>query len=1539
MSVDDTPAGNGRSEHGDAVKRALVALRETRARLTALESARDEPIAVVGLACRLPGADDADGFWDLVENGRCAVGDVPADRWDVDAWYDPDPDAPGRMYTKRGGFVEGIDLFDADLFGINPREAAATDPQHRLLLETAWQALEDAGISPPACHGSPTGVFVGISYSDYGRRLERAGETDPYLLPGMSLNAAAGRLSYTLGLKGPSIAIDTACSSSLVAVHQAIHSLRTGECDLALAGGVNVILSPEMYVLACKARMLSPSGLCHTFDAAADGFVRGEGCGVVVLRRLSEAVARDERILALLRGSAVNQDGRTSGLTVPSSAAQEEVIRRALARARLEAADIDYIEAHGTGTMLGDPIEMTALGAVFGNRPRTAPLVVGSVKTNIGHAESAAGVAGLIKVVLSLVHGRIPAHLHLADPNPHIPWADLPMVVPTAARTWTPTAGRPRRAGISSFGFSGTNAHIVVEEAPPGRDRPVEAGRDRLFVLSARSDAALREQAGRWAVRLRAGNADAADACRVAACGRARFAERIAVNGRSAGDLAAGLQSWLTDGKAVAAGTCPDDPGGIAFLCSGQGSQHAGIGRGLYDDSAAAHAVFDQAAAVLAGTLERPLLEVMFGSDDALHETAYTQPALYTLSVALAAAWRERGIVPAAVLGHSIGEYAAAHLAGVVGFEDGLRLVAARGRLMQGLAERGAMAAVQAPADAVEEAVRRFGGDEVSLACRNGPMNQVVSGRAAAVRRVTDALAEDGRKIRPLKVSHAFHSVVMEPMIEAFAEALSDVALSPPALPMVSNVTGTVAGDEVTDPAYWIRHTREAVRFADGMATLARLGSGAYLELGPGSTLLGMAEACLADADTPVRFIPSLGRDLADDASLRTATAALFVAGHEPDWRAVNGPGQIVSLPGYAFQRKRHWLLKASDRPGGDNAAAAPDDGLLLYRVAWRATERPATPAKTSGSWIVAEAGAPGFCHAVADALARRGAEVRRMPPTAAMVAISPETTGVLFAGAAIDDPVATERALAGGLLGLAQRVAATGGARLWIVSEGAMRIGDEALGICPGASAMWGFGKAFGLEAAGSWGGLIDRDPTASAEDVVDALLAADGENQVALRGRGRFVARLERIAGMPASPYRLRGDGVYAVTGGTGALGLRVVDWLVARGAKDIVLLSRGGASPETEELARRSGERGIRIRVARCDMGNDAAVRTTFDGFGPSLRGVVHAAGIVSQVDLADETPAGVRAVLAAKVRGAWALHEATAGSDLDLFVLYSSIAALWGSKGQAAYAAANGYLDGLAAHRRGLGMPALSVNWGPWSGGGMADTAEAAWLQSSGIRLIDPDRALAALDQALAAGVPQVGVADVDWPTFAPLYAHRGGGRLFDDMAEDAEEPAADAVAAAASALVAELGKLAPRRRTARLSAFIREQAAALLGTEPSAIPAGKGFFEIGMDSFLQVELRGRLKAALGIPLPPTVALEHHTADMLARHLLADRLGLSVGGEDDQRIAGPQAAAHPAPSVSAMDDDALASLIDIALAALDRPTGNRLPCTRRQTPATP
>jgi acyl transferase domain-containing protein len=648
----------GHDEAVSPVKRALIEIRDLRARLARAEAAHSAPIAIVGMGLRFPGgATDAGAFAELLWNGTDAIGPIPADRWPVDALYAEDPDAPGKMITRRGGFLDGVDQFDADFFGISPREAASMDPQQRLLLEIAWEALESAGYSPAALAGTKAGVYLGICNSDYGRSLLSDTDLiDAYASSGNAFSVAAGRLSYFLGLQGPSMAVDTACSSSLVAVHLACQGLRLGECDLALAGGSNLILTPEMNISFSKARMMAPDGRCKTFDAAADGYVRGEGCAVIVLRRLADAVADGDRVLAVVRGSAVNQDGRSAGLTAPNGPAQEAVIRAALSAAALPATSVGYVEAHGTGTALGDPIEVGALAAVFGpGRDVRQPLAVGSVKTNIGHLEAAAGIAGVIKVILSLQRKQIPPHLHFRTGNPRIDWASLPITVPIAPTPWPMIDGR-RVAGVSSFGFSGCNAHVILEDAPPADAPAIDRQRPlNLLVLSASGRSALTEMARRYSSVLCDGEA-VADVCYTASAGRSHFAERLAVVGAGAGELREALAAYVDGTESAAVVTGRHDGTAtpqVAFLFTGQGAQYVGMGRALYETSPTFRDAIDECAEGLAPYLETGLLNTLWGESPAapLDRTACAQPALFAIEYALSVLWRSWGVEPAAVLG------------------------------------------------------------------------------------------------------------------------------------------------------------------------------------------------------------------------------------------------------------------------------------------------------------------------------------------------------------------------------------------------------------------------------------------------------------------------------------------------------------------------------------------------------------------------------------------------------------------------------------------------------------------------------------------------------------------------------------------------------------------------------------------------------------------------------------------------------------------------------------------------------------------------
>lgn len=1504
------------------------------------EPASTGAIAVIGMMCRFPGARDPAAFWRLLRDGTDAVTEVPRDRWDAAAYYDPAPGATGKMYTRAAGFLAEIDSFDAAFFGISPREALSMDPQQRLLLEVSWEALEQAGQAPERLMGSATGVFVGLTTHDYEQQLRPLLADDLYAGTGNMASVAAGRLSYSLGLHGPTLAVDTACSSSLVAVHLACQSLRAGESDLALAGGVNVILSPEVMVNLCQLKALSPSGRSKTFDHSADGYGRGEGCGMVVLKRLEDAQRDRDHILGVLRSSAMNHDGRSNGLTAPNGAAQEMLLRRSLAQARLRPEQIGYLEAHGTGTALGDPIEVRAAAAVLGTgRPADQPLLIGSVKANIGHLEAAAGMASLIKVLLALQHDRIPPQIHITEKNHHIPWAELPVLIPQQGIAW-PRGSQRRVAGISAFGFSGTNAHLIVEEAParPVSEAPESAG-ICLLPLSAASPEALRALAQAYKTWLTEPEEDSAEADvsladlgHTAGCRRSHLQFRLAVTGRSRAELSERLTRFLSAGgpPAKAAARRPR----LAYVFSGQGSQWLGMGRQLLKWEPVFRQKLEQCDALLRRAAGWSLLAELSaeGETARLERTEIVQPLLFALQVGLAAVLQHWGVDPDAVVGHSVGEVAAACVAGALSLEDAVRVVALRGRVMQRAQGQGRMATIELPPGEVERRLAGQGGGVV-VAAINSPTATVVSGTQAAVERLTQALQREGVQTRFLEGPYAFHSPQMEPFQAELALGLRDLTPRSATIPIFSTVTGQESAGERLDAAYFARNLREPVRFSAAIDRLIQSGHTTFLELGPHPVLARAVSQCLTHLGKEGAVLASLRRNLDEPATLLGALGSLYERGLPVLWDNVYPQGRhCPSLPTYPWQRQRFWI----ERQPPSTADLPPVRRDDRYDVEWQAAALPTSapvPAAPSAVWIIlADQGGVG------EALARRlrghgqrclvvsagsrssqrGAEHFSVDPADEAELRRCFTEDRLGAGGvcrgvihlwSLDAPPEAELTVAGltraqrlGVCSLPVLVRAALGApgeippRLWLVTRCAQPAAAPGGPLAVAQAPLWGMGRVLSLEHPELWGGLVDLDPATTADADAVVLMAelwtSDREDQVAYRRGQRLVPRLVHRPGdaAPVERLRLRPDRTYLITGGLGALALTTARWLVERGARHLVLTGRSGL-PEREAWAASSSDpdlgpklavlqtleaRGATVRVVKTDVSDSTQMGALFAELSrtaPALAGIIHAAGTLAPQSLATAEQGTIDSVLRPKVAGAFILHQLTQRMELEFLVFYSSIAAVWGNAGAGSYAAANHFLDALAHHRRSLGLPALSVGWGPWSGAGMASGGEREF-EKMGLCRIQPAQGTAALESLLQTAATHAVCCSVDWRLFKPLLEARRQRPLLERISVSASAPAGQKGLGSWLPL---LEGTSGEERLQTLSKLLAELVAQVLGSiDPTALDPRQGFFQMGMDSLTSVQLKMLLEQNLACSLPSTLALEHPSITALAEHLFREVL---------------------------------------------------------------
>jgi len=1455
------------------LQRAVVALKEMRARLEQAKQLQNEPIAVIGLGCRFPGgAVDPEAYWELLETGRDAVGPVPRDRYDVERFYDPTPGTPGKTYCREGGFLERVDLFSPEFFRIAPREAEIMDPQQRLLLEVAWEALENAG-QARSLGSVPTGVFIGGTTTDYGTYVARKALRDnPHYGSGNTLNSMAGRLSYVFGLHGPSLAVDTACSASLVTVHLACQNLRLRDCDLALAGGVNLLLSPEVTVNISQAGILAADGRCKAFDAAADGYGRGEGCGIVVLKRLEDAVRDRDQVLALLLGSAVNHDGASGGFTVPNGAAQQALLRRAWSAANVRASDLDYLEAHGTGTPLGDPIEIRALDAVLrDDRRLDQPLPVGSVKTNLGHLESAAGVAALIKVVLGLQNERIPAQLHLHHPSPHIRWNDVRVRIVRDPLPWPRSENRRRLAGVSSFGLSGTNAHVVVAEPPATGTRAAD-GEDRTdslhaLTLSAKTEAALGVSATRLAQHLEAHpEQPLADVCFTLNTGRAAFPHRLSMVASRRDEFVERLRAFAKDGATPGMGGGPSrrHAARLAFLFPGQAGQHAGIGRSLYDGEPRFREALDRCDAILRPELGRPLRELLdeparAATDGAALGAVALESTLFAFEYALAALWTGWGVRPALVFGHGVGELVAACVAGVLGLEDALRLVVARGR---------------AP--------------------------------------------------------------------DTVGEVAASLSYRPPAIPLISSVTGELADDDLCRLAYWAEHARRPELLEAGLRQLAARSITLFLEVGPGSSLLELGRRSLGDEHhwLPSLGLPSLAADREDRRQLLETAGALWVQGAKVDWEQVapDPERRRVALPTYPFERRRCWVDE-SMAPSGlldgetrdEPEVDRPRSSESLFELGWvelhAASELPA-PARAKKWLILADRG--GLAASVQELLAERGAasvcvhagdryqrdeqgsltidprEPQHFARLLDDVLEDPGPWDVLHLwsadlgdgtrnGASLDDDLGLVLASS---LHMCQALLRLRGGRtdperdapgIWWATRGAQRIDGSAELSTPVTGSLFGFVRVLASEDPSLWRGIVDLDPEDSivqaAEDLVHTLLEPGDEDQLAYRGGRRFVGRLVPHRKAPGEKVDLRADATYLITGGLGGLGLEVARWLVAHGARNLALLGRTGASrPVAQEALVQLRRKGVRVRVIAADAAEPADVRRALDDLEtamPPLRGIVHAAGVLHDALVGDQTWESFRRVLRPKVLGAWNLHEQTARNELDFFVLFSSAAVL-GASGQSGYAAANAYLDSLAELRHQSGLPALSIQWGPWRETGMASglDVDAHWRRQ-GTEPLSTEEALNALGRALSSGRAHLAVLRFHWDRLFSPELPFARWTLLRDLARPQSRvtPLSSATPQGSSSagIRDRLERTHAAGRLALLESYVCDQIGRVIGYgDSSAMDPHAPLIDLGMDSLMAVQLRNGFRGDLGVDVTIGELLEGASIAQLSTRIL-DRMG--------------------------------------------------------------
>jgi len=1488
-------------------------------------------VAVVGMACRFPGgADSPDALWGLLDRGEDAIGPMPPGRFDIQRFVHPEPRTPGKIVTAEGGFLEGVDRFDAAFFGISPREARKIDPQQRLLLELAWEALEDGAIVPSSLAGSRTGVYAGLWTSDYETVMARQiDDIDLYSTTGGGRYSAAGRVSFAFDLRGPSMTVDTACSTSLVALHLGCQALRTGEADLVLAGAANLILQPYVSIGYSRSGMLSPGAHCRFGAPSPDGYVRSEGAAMVALKPLEAALRDRNPIHAVILGSCVNSDGRGSGsLVAPSEDAQADMLRAAYENAGVLPGDLAYVEAHGTGTAAGDRVELGALASVLGRRERPVP--VGSIKTTIGHTEAASGLAGLIRAILVLRHRRVPPSRTSSELNPEIPWSELGLELPV--RTTRLEGGADSLiAGVNSFGVSGTNSHIVISgplvSADRTTDAEVEPGRTaRIVTLSAATPDALDESARNlrrflWHSEQPDGPT-LEDLSYTTTCRREHLRHRLALVTDSTAAISAALDDHLeTRGSPAIRQGAPEPTRRprTAFVFSGQGSQWVGMGRELLEAESVFAETLRACDDALSEVADFSLISVLEGHGPDLEAVDVIQPTLVAVQIALARQLEAWGIRPSAVVGHSMGEVAAAHVAGGLSLQDAMKVIATRSRLLSEIAGRGAMGLVDMDRESLG---RRLEGrdDVLSVAAVNGPRSTVLSGDPDALDAFLAELEADDVFCRRVRVDVASHSPQCDPLLPRLEKELDGLAPSAPEVPFYSTPLAREIR-EVLDGAYWVKNLRGTVRLDETVRAMVDDGIDTFVEISPHPILLSSLADIAASADGSLETVGLLRREEPELHRLLEGVAGLHLLGVDVDWEALAPPSaQPVRLPGYPWQRERHWLDRWEDWSGDERGAPTegwPDEARSwLYGLEWEDAEGP--PPGTAGGpgehWVLV-ARPTDRAAAIERTLRARGWSVVRTAPNG-----TSEMREALGGGRPPDGVVVlaepgpeshrydTALAHCDSVRRLARIVLDGAGQppRLVLATVGSWQVDDELSGeLHPTGAGLWGMGRVLRHEQPELGVRLLDLDPGASADATASVLAAVVSDrsldHDLAVRNGVYRSPRLVRLDPPPVEAERPRWPtrGATLVTGGLGDLGRRVAGHLVDGGCGPLILLSRTPLPPRTEwdalDPESREGvrvgavrdleSRGASVHVRSVDVGDAGALEGFLEAWRaearPEIVAVVHAAGTLDGHLVRDLSEDALRRVFHGKVGGAFHLDHAF--PDAERFVLFSSTAAILPQAGEANYAAANAILDALAESRTSRGRDALSVNWGVWTDSGLIADARGAryvdGLTRQGIGTMPPDTAIRVFGRLARSSTSRILVAPVDWQAFAETRGADGRSSLFSRLVGD--------TAAGTDSARARIESLPPAERPEKVRSEIRRILGTVLDVSPSDLQAGTTFGAQGMDSLMAMEFRNHLEGAFDLNVSATVAWNYPTLELLTGYVL-ERLEAE---SDEERVASP------------------------------------------------